>query len=180
MFTVVYSEYMIILSIDPGVEKVGYAFFEKKVNPSTLLRTRGATYDYLSSGLIKTSRADEHEARLLHIYTELKQIIKTEKPNLIVIERLFFFKNQKTVISVGQAQGVILLVAAQEGIPTTYLTPLQIKSIITGYGNADKKSVQKMLGLLMKEKLPVKCEDDQSDAIACGLAYCYLNQNILQ
>jgi crossover junction endodeoxyribonuclease RuvC len=109
----------------------------------------------------------------------LQDLIKNIKPDLIVIERLFFFKNQKTVISVGQAQGVILLLAAQENISLTYLTPLQIKSIITGYGNADKKSVQKMLGLLMKEKLP-KCEDDQSDAIACGLAYCYLNQNVLQ
>lgn len=163
---------MIILSIDPGVEKVGYAFFEKNND----LKTK---YVYLSSGLIKTKRTDEHQERLVQIYNELKQLMRIHKPNLVVIERLFFFKNQKTVIPVGQAQGVILLLAAQEGVPTTYLTPLQIKSIITGYGNADKKSVQKMLGLLMKEKLP-KCEDDQSDAIACGLAYCFLNQNLIQ
>ena len=163
---------MIILSIDPGVEKVGYAFFEKKVNGTT-------KYEYLSSGLIKTPKTDDHQDRLHQIYTKLKQIIKIEKPNLIVIERLFFFKNQKTIVNVAQAQGIVMLLAAQEGIATTYLTPLQIKSIITGYGNADKKSVVKMLGLLMKEKLP-KCEDDQSDAIACGLAYCYLNNNLLQ
>lgn len=163
---------MIILSIDPGVEKVGYAFFEKKINGTT-------KYEYLSSGLITTPKTDDHQERLHQIYTELKQLIKIEKPSLIVIERLFFFKNQKTIVNVAQAQGIIMLLAAQEGIATTYLTPLQIKSIITGYGNADKKSVVKMLSLLMKEKLP-KCEDDQSDAIACGLAYCYLNNNLLQ
>jgi crossover junction endodeoxyribonuclease RuvC len=160
---------MHILSIDPGVEKVGYAYFKKELK----------NYQYLTSGLIKTPKTEEHTKRLHQIYTVLQDLIKNIKPDLIVIERLFFFKNQKTVISVGQAQGVILLLAAQENISLTYLTPLQIKSIITGYGNADKKSVQKMLGLLMKEKLP-KCEDDQSDAIACGLAYCYLNQNVLQ
>lgn len=162
---------MIILAIDPGIEKVGYAFFEKKVNGST-------TFKYVTSGLIRTSNIEDHQNRLYSIYNQLKTLTLAQKPDLIVFEQLFFFKNAKTVIKVSQAQGVILLLAAQEKIPTKLLTPLQIKQIITGYGNADKKSVQKMLPLLLKQEIICK-EDDQSDAIACGLAYCYLNEQLI-
>lgn len=162
---------MIVLAIDPGIEKVGYAFFEKKVNGKT-------TFSYLGSGLIKTQKTDLHQDRLYSIYNQLKTLILAKKTDLIIFEQLFFFKNAKTVIKVSQAQGVILLLAAQENIPTKLLTPLQIKQIITGYGNADKKSVQKMLPLLLKQEFDFK-EDDQSDAVACGLAYCYLNEQLI-
>ncbi len=97
---------------------------------------------------------------------------------MIVLERLFFFRNQKTVITISQAQGVILLLAAQNNIPVEFLTPLQIKSIITGYGKADKKAVQKMISLTLK--IPDITQDDESDAVACGLAYCYLNKNLIK
>lgn len=157
-----------ILAIDPGIEKVGYAFFEKK----------GPDFKFITSGLIKTKKTTVHEKRLLEIYDFLETLIKKHKPSSVVIEQLFFFKNQKTVISVAQAQGVILLLASQNKIPLTYLTPLQIKQTITGYGNADKKSVLKMIQILLKDKIHVE-DDDQSDAIACGLAYCYLNRNLV-
>ncbi len=157
-----------ILSIDPGIEKVGYAFFEKK----------GPDFSFKTSGLIKTKKSDTHEQRLLEIYTSLEKLIKKYQPSSVVIEQLFFFKNQKTVISVAQAQGVIVLLAAQNKIPLTYLTPLQIKQTITGYGNADKKSVLKMIRIILKENIVIE-DDDQSDAIACGLAYCYLNRNLI-
>lgn len=77
------------------------------------------------------------------------------------------------------AQGVIVLLAAQHNIPVTYLTPLQIKQTVSGDGASDKKSVLKMLRLQMKEDLIVE-DDDQSDAIACGLAYCYLHRNVIR
>ena len=159
---------MIILSIDPGFDKLGYAFFDKQ----------GNKHSYKFSGLIKTDKAFNHEYRIEKIYSQLQSLIKINKPEVIVLEQLFFFKNAKSVIKVAQAQGVIFLLAAQEKIPISYLTPLQIKQIITGYGNADKKSLVKMLSLLMKEELPI-CEDDQSDAIACGLAYCYMNNKLI-
>lgn len=158
---------MILLSIDPGVEKTGYAIFDKTVGKPA--------FTYLNSGLIKTKRTLLHEKRLHEIYVLLEDVIKKNKPDHIILEKLFFFNNQKTAIQVAQSQGVILLLAAQHDIPVTFLTPLQIKQIITGYGNADKKSVQKMLSLLLKQEIHTM-EDDQSDAIACGLAYCYINQ----
>ncbi len=162
---------MIILAIDPGIEKVGYAFFEKKVNGHT-------TFRYIFSGLIKTLKTEEHQDRICSVYNQLRTIVDKQKPDLIVFEQLFFFKNAKTIIKVSQAQGIILLLAAQKSIPTKLLTPLQIKSIITGYGNADKKSIQKMLPLLLNQEIHCT-EDDQSDAIACGLAYCYLNEKLI-
>lgn len=162
---------MLVLAIDPGIEKVGYAYFKKTLNGSI-------SYQYLSSGLIRTSKTDHHQKRLYYLFNQLKTLVMKQKPDLIVFEQLFFFKNAKTVISVSQAQGVIYLLAAKENIPTKLLTPLQIKQIITGNGNADKKSVQKMLSLILKQNIDFK-EDDQSDAVACGLAYCYLNEKIV-
>jgi crossover junction endodeoxyribonuclease RuvC len=159
---------MKLLAIDPGVEKLGYSVFEKKVNGSV-------TFDYISSGLIKTSKTLSQSKRLQHIFDELLQIINENEVEHIVMERLFFFKNAKTVIPVAQAQGVIELLSAQKDISLSYLTPLEIKEIVTGYGNADKKAVKKMLDLTFKETINV-ADDDESDAIACGLAYCYLNK----
>ncbi|QQG43880.1 MAG: crossover junction endodeoxyribonuclease RuvC [Candidatus Roizmanbacteria bacterium] len=162
---------MIVLAIDPGIEKVGYSYFEKKTNGL-------ATFKYISSGVVKTSKKEFIQDRIFSVYNELKTLTNKIKPDLIVFEQLFFFKNAKTIVKVCQAQGVILLLASQEKIQVKTLTPLQIKQIITGYGNADKKSVQKMLPLLLKEKIEFK-EDDQSDAVACGLAYCYLNEKLI-
>ena len=102
-------------------------------------------------------------------------MVKRYHAQLIVIEQLFFFKNAKSIIGVAQAQGVAELLPAHKNIPLQYLTPLQIKETITGYGRADKKSVHKMLELTLKEDMKIK-DDDQSDAIACGLAYCFLNK----
>lgn len=149
---------MIILSIDSGVEKTGYAIFKEK--------------KYLTSGLIKTSKTKKIEERIYEIYLSLEKIIKKYHPEKIILERLFFFKNQKTAILVSQAQGVCLLLAAKNKIDIEYLTPLQIKQIITGYGQSDKKSIQKMIKL--EQNIDVK-QDDVADAIACGLAYCLLH-----
>ena len=162
---------MIILAIDSGFDKTGYALFNKILTNNE--------NKYLISGLIKTSKKDKIEDRLLIIYEDLKIIIKKYKPEIIVVEQLFFFKNQKTVIKVSQSQGIILLLAAQSKIKLEFLTPLQIKQIITGYGQADKKSVQKMISLTVKIDKIIK-EDDETDAIACGLAYCYQSQNLIK
>ena len=110
--------------------------------------------------------------RLKIIYETLNEIIKKHKIEQLVIEKLFFFKNKKTVLEVSQAVGVIELSASLMNIPISRLTPLEIKQIITGYGTADKKSVQKMIKLELGDQVVFK-DDDESDAIACGLAYIY-------
>lgn len=146
---------MIILSIDSGLEKTGYAIFKDK--------------KYVTSALIKTSKNNSTEIRLEQIYNELKKVFLKYKPDVVVLEQLFFFKNQKTAIKVSQTQGVVMLLAVQNKSKLRFLTPLQIKQSITGYGQADKKSVQKMLKLEMG--IDIK-QDDEADAVACGIAYC--------
>lgn len=155
---------MVILAVDSGVEKTGYAIFNND--------------SYIKSGLIKTSKKKSLEKRLEEIYLHLKKIIQEYKPRKIILEQVFFFKNQKTVISVSQSQGIILLLAAQFLIEVEYLTPLQIKQTITGYGRADKKAVQKMIK--MSFNIPIPPQDDEIDAIACGLTYCHLNKKLVK
>ncbi|PIY69280.1 crossover junction endodeoxyribonuclease RuvC [Candidatus Roizmanbacteria bacterium CG_4_10_14_0_8_um_filter_39_9] len=157
---------MIILSLDPGVERTGFALFNKKDQNN---------FKYLTSGLVETSKTCTLPERLKSIYDTLAMIVLKYKPSHVVIERLFFSNNQKTAIAVAQAQGIILLLAQQMKIDLSFLTPPQIKEIVTGYGGSDKKSVQKMLGLL-DLKIPKNDlkQDDQADAIACGYAICCL------
>jgi len=154
---------MIILAIDPGLDKLGYAFFKIKKNPKK--------YSYLTSGIIKSNKKDKRENRLFFLYSSLKKLIKKFSPEVLIFEELFFFRNKKTIIPVSQAQGVILLLASQMNIEVKNLSPLEIKQAITGYGRADKKSLAKMIAL--SENISQKKEDDEMDAIACGLAYCY-------
>lgn len=147
---------MTILSIDSGIERTGYAIFKDK--------------KYVISALIKTSKEKPTEIRLEEIYSKLKEVFKKYKPDLMVLEQLLFFKNQKTFIRVAQAQGIVMLLAAENKIKVEFLTPLQIKQIVTGYGQADKKAVQKMIKLTTE--IDIK-QDDEADAVACGLAYIY-------
>lgn len=156
---------MRLLSIDSGIERTGFAVLNKEKSEFKLL----------TSGLIKTSKSLSLEDRLIQIYDEVKSIINKFKPEIIILEQIFFFKNQKTIVKVAQAQGVVLLLAAQQKLQTAFLTPLQIKQTITGYGMADKKSIRKMLQLTLKDVI-LSNQDDELDAIACGLAYCYLNR----
>lgn len=160
---------MIIMSIDPGIDRVGYAFFAKKSS---------SDYKYLTSGLIQTEKKNKPEQRLFKIYSALKVLTAKHKPKLLIMERIFFFKNQKTIVAVGQAQGTIMLLAAEHDMPVIFMTPLEIKQIVTGYGQSDKKSVQKMLQITLGLAKELK-QDDQADAIACGYAYCCINQQLV-
>ncbi len=163
---------MIVLSIDSGLEKTGYAIFEKKHSGTSDIK-------YLDSALILTKKTLPKAKRLEQIYSTLEKILEKYHPDHIVMEQLFFLNNQKTAIAVAQAQGAVMLLAAQNNIEIEFMAPLNIKQIITGYGRADKKSVQKMLRLTLHLDSELK-QDDVADAIACGLAYCYQNQNLLR
>lgn len=161
---------MTILSIDSGLERTGFAIFDRASKHAN-------GFKYIDSGLVHTPKTWSKENRLKSIHDQMERIIEKHKPKVMILEQLFFFKNVKTAISVAQAQGVVLLLAAKYSVPTHYLTPLQIKQIITGYGQADKKSVQKMLKLTLGLNGELK-QDDVADAIACGAAFCYQNQQL--
>ncbi|MDD5433398.1 MAG: crossover junction endodeoxyribonuclease RuvC [Candidatus Pacebacteria bacterium] len=150
---------MIILGIDPGTATTGFGVIKKNDQDLTAI-------DF---GIIATVPKDNASKRLEKIFKETSTLFKKVKPNLIVIERLYFFKNLKTALPVAEARGVILLATQKCKIKTIELTPLEVKMGICGYGRADKRQVQKMVKETLKmEKIPKP--DDAADALA--LAIC--------
>lgn len=156
---------MIILGIDPGTATTGFGIIKKTGNEKII------TIDY---GCIKTKPGTAAGERLKILNRDLGKLIKKYQPDVIAVERLFFFKNLKTAMPVSEAKGVILFTAAKNKIPTYEFTPLQVKMTVAGYGKAEKKQVQKMVkNLLNLEEVPKT--DDAADAL--GIALCYLFQS---
>ena len=151
---------MKILGIDPGMAIVGYGLIET-VNDSINL---------LTSGSIQTDKKLPDSKRLLGIYNDLTTVVQKYQPDCASVEELFFFKNQKTIIPVAEARGVILTVLEKLNIPTYSYTPIQVKQVLTGYGRAEKKEVEQMVRLtLQSDKLPKL--DDTVDAIAIAICH---------
>lgn len=152
---------VILLALDSGLERTGYA----------IIHHDNATPELIAYGCIETDKKDTLPHRILVLADRLGELLSRYKPTTVVLEKLFFHSNQKTASSVYQAQGATILTATRHKTDIVFMTPLEIKGAITGYGRADKLQVQKMLKLLLNiETLPKL--DDVCDAIACGLAYC--------
>lgn len=150
---------MRIVGIDPGLGRCGWAIIEKSGTKATAV----------AYGCIETHKQDGEAKRTLILKRSLDAIIAEHQPQLAVVESLFFFKNQKTIIQIGQARGVIMLALAEAGLAVQELTPLQIKMTLTGYGKADKKQIQKMVMMVLGIK-EVPKPDDVTDALATALA----------
>lgn len=153
---------MKILGIDPGTAIVGWAVIEEIRGVLTPL-------DY---GHISTSKDKPLSERLHEIARDLTDIIVKHKPDEASVEELFFFKNVKTVMSVSQARGAILLTLESLQVRMFEYTPLQVKQSLTGYGRAEKKQVQLMVKNILKLSAIPK-PDDTADALA--LALCHIN-----
>jgi len=153
---------MLTLGIDPGTATMGYGLVEEN----------GSGLKEICFGAIKTSSKQEMPLRLHKLHTELLAIISKHKPDCVAVEKLFFGRNAKTAMSVGQARGIVILAAAESGVPIAEYTPLQVKIAATGYGKADKGQVQQMVKTLLKmESIPKP--DDAADALA--VAICHLH-----
>lgn len=160
MLSYCYNLIMKILGIDPGMAIVGYG----------LIKYENEKYELLTSGSIQTSKNLSDSKRLLEIYNDLSTIIEKYSPDCASVEELFFFKNQKTVIPVAEARGVILTVLEKFSIPTYSYTPMEVKQVLTGYGRAEKKEVEQMVKLTLEtDKLPKL--DDTVDAIAIAICH---------
>lgn len=154
---------MVILGIDPGTATTGYGLIQS---------ARGSLLRCLEYGTIETSKLKSAGHRLLAIEKGLEKIFLSYKPNIVAVERLYFFKNLKTVMPVSEARGVILLAVARRNLPVLELTPLQAKMAITGYGRAEKKQVQRMVQEILK--LPqIPKPDDAADALAMAIACAF-------
>ncbi len=165
---------MIILGIDPGTATTGYGVIEIEGNTKTyqrqdLLENTENRLKCLDYGCIKTDKKLSDGDRLKKINNDLSKLIKKYKPDIMSVENIYFFKNWKTVMPVSQAKGVILLTAAKKKVPVYEIAPLEVKMTIVGYGRADKKQVQKMVGRILNLEKPIK-SDDAADAL--GIAIC--------
>ena len=150
---------MIILGIDPGTATTGYACIEK---------TNRGELRVIDYGVISTDKKDSNSKRLLVLRKDLLALIKKYKPQMVGVEKLYFERNVTTAMGVSQARGVVLLTLEECGVDLCEFTPLQVKSVVSGYGKADKKQVQYMVqktfGL---KKIPKP--DDAADALAIAL-----------
>ena len=149
---------MKILGIDPGFERLGIAIIEKNKSKDLVL----------FSECFKTSATLDFSERLALIGEETKKIIKKYKPDVLSIETLFFTTNQKTVMHVAEARGVVIYECAKANMKIFEASPPQIKIATTGYGKANKEQVMKMVKILVDID-NTKKSDDELDAIAAAL-----------
>lgn len=151
---------MIILGIDPGLAIVGYG----------VIQYEGNRYKVIDYGCITTDANMVFPERLKIIYDDMTDLINKYNPDDLAIEELFFNKNVKTAIKVGQARGVEILAAVNNGIDVYEYTPLQIKQSVVGYGRAEKRQVQEMVRILLNLK-EVPKPDDVADALAVAICH---------
>ena len=153
---------MKIIGIDPGIARIGWAVIE----------TKGYEPNALAFGCITTDQKDTPQYRLHAIHTSLSEIFKKYSPDIMSIEDLFFGTNTTTAFVVGQARGVILLIAEEHHIPAVSYTPLAVKRAICGDGQADKKQILYMVMKIFKLTKPPK-PDDTADAMAIAATHAY-------
>ncbi len=155
-----------ILGLDPGLAILGFGIIDCEFISDD--KNHADTHIHLVDfGVIKTPAGQEMGLRLRTIYDDITAIIEQFKPNLAVVEKLFFYKMGSTIL-VAQARGVLILVLAQHHIPLVEFTPAQIKQALTGHGNADKYDVQYAVARELElEHLPKP--DDAADALAVAL-----------
>ncbi len=151
---------MRILGIDPGLAIVGWGVIDSE----------GGRFKPVGYGSLRTPAHTDIGMRLQMIYADMKALIAEYHPHEISVEELFFNQNRTTGIAVAEARGVVLLAAAQCGIPVFEYTPMQIKQAVVGYGKAEKKQVIAMVTTMLRLKEAPK-PDDTADAVAAALCH---------
>lgn len=146
-----------VLGIDPGTHRVGWGLIDGTV----------AKQHHLASGCIEVPPLTELGSYLQNLHSQITSLLQIHKPKLVAIEKLFFQKNLKTAITVSQARGVVLLAITENNIPFVEYSPNIIKLVVTGNGQNDKKTVARMVGLLLGVNTP--SVDDTSDALAIAI-----------
>jgi len=158
---------MIIFGIDPGTATTGYSVIKMENEKPNLIE---------ASAFLTPSDA-ELQDRLLMLHGMLNKKIDEYNPERIVIEKIFFNTNAKTAIAVGQARGVLLLIAAQRGLKVYEYTALQAKLVVTGYGRSKKKDIQEAVKKYFNLEKIIK-PDDASDAVAISL--CHIHKELIK
>ncbi|HOX60658.1 MAG TPA: crossover junction endodeoxyribonuclease RuvC [Candidatus Magasanikbacteria bacterium] len=158
-------EPQIVLGIDPGYGRMGFG----------VIKSIGREVQALDFGCLDTPTGTDFGRRLHLIHLAVKKICDKYKPDVAVIEELFFTNNAKTAIKVGEARGVIYLTLLLCGVKILEYTPLEIKQAVTGDGRADKVQIEKMVRMLIGEKKRIT-PDDAADALAGALTGVYCSR----
>ena len=152
--------YVRVLGIDPGYAIIGWG----------LIRYERGRYIPVDFGAITTSAGTPFNRRLEMIYDDLSALLTRYTPDAVAVEKLYFQNNQKTAIDVAQARGVTMLALQKQGVPVFEYTPLQVKSAVTGFGQAQKPQVMEMTKRLLRLKAVPK-PDDTADALAIAICH---------
>lgn len=156
---------MRIMGIDPGLAIVGFCILDYNND-----------YKIVDCGSIQTSKTRSNPERLVEIHKDLVYLIEKHKPQAAAVEQLFYFKNAKTITSVSEARGVILMTLEMLKVPIFEYTPLVVKQTVTGYGRADKSEVKNTIKMLCEgQKIPKL--DDTTDAIAIAVCQIMMENN---
>jgi len=154
---------MSVIGIDPGTALTGYGIIEELPDQSLQV---------IDFGVIRTDSTDKPEIRLRKIFSQLNEVLSLHKPETGAVEKLFFQRNTRTAMSVGQARGVAILCLAEAGLSVREYSPVEIKQAVVGYGKASKNQVQQMVKTLLKlQEIPKP--DDAADALA--VAICHIH-----
>jgi crossover junction endodeoxyribonuclease RuvC len=154
---------MITLGVDPGTATTGFGIIQEELDGNLTV---------LNFGVIQTTPALSQAERLVQLYKQIRELILLHHPETCAVEKLFFERNVRTALSVGQARGVILLAMAELNLQIGEYTPLEVKQAVVGYGGADKHQIQQMVkAILGLEDIPQP--DDAADALA--IAICHIH-----
>ncbi len=151
---------MVVMGIDPGVASTGFG----------VVRAAGGSMSAIDGGVIEVAPDEPMEGRLARIHEELAQLLAWHEPIALALEEVYFGKNVRSAIAVGQARGVVMLAAAQSGVPCFDYTPQAVKMAVCGSGSAAKRQVQKMVGALLSLPQPPK-SDHAADALAVAICH---------
>ena len=150
----------LVLGIDPGLTRCGFAVVRPDAQP-----------ELVSLGVLATPASDELPSRLAHLQRDLEALFDEYAPAAVAVERVFFQHNTRTAMSVGQASGIVLAMAAARGCDVAQYTPTQVKNSIAGWGGADKSAVARMVQMRFGLRSAPKPADA---ADAAALALCHI------
>jgi crossover junction endodeoxyribonuclease RuvC len=151
---------MIILGVDTSLRCTGYG----------VLAVEGRRASALRCGLIKTPARQPVSECLRRLDEGIRTLIADNQPDVCAIEGIFYCKNVRTAVTLGQARGVVIAACASAGVPVYEYPPRRVKQAVVGAGGAHKSQVAIMVGRLLN--LPTLPTEDETDALA--IALCHL------
>jgi crossover junction endodeoxyribonuclease RuvC len=155
-----------ILGVDPGSHCTGYG----------IVSAEAGSFAYIGSGFIKPPKSADRFDRLRMIFERIHRVIDEHSPTHFAIEDVFYSKNARSSLVLGEARGAAILAAALAGLPIHEYPPREVKQSVTGNGAADKSQVNFMLGKILELDHPPE-NDDESDAIAIALCHAFKDRD---